>query len=360
MLEFNGVWLCSHAIGTLRTFECSALNRAGKFGSPYSRLINARTAAHLHAVGEPKIEGHLEEGKMSQHLEPSERPISIDRARAAFLKAIEDKTPEVLDWLEEHAMPILKRNDLQSLDDEVWYWGLRLSLSEALFSAAAEQTIEKLSNGCEPALALNLYEWGGLEQEAMNTLRGWALPRLIELRDCLHDWAKHYGLPITEWMIEIAFESIRHWTRAEPRQRFVTRRVIYSLLGEFPEFAFKFESWNPLEIDEGGYKARAKARLQIAINEYLERCNKMIPAGSLIPALNQKQMEHYQWLALYQCTPMSYADIAASENKEASTVRDGVREAAERLGMTKILRRKAPGRRQRSKDRSPRRRERRQ
>lgn len=52
---FQHVGLCSHAIGTQRDFECSALKQGGEeFGSPYSRLIHARTTTHLHVVGEPE------------------------------------------------------------------------------------------------------------------------------------------------------------------------------------------------------------------------------------------------------------------------------------------------------------------
>lgn len=168
-------------------------------------------------------------------------------------------------------------------------------------------------------------------------------PKITEFVKLMFKWSERHNLN-DSWCREHAFETIDLWLH---NQDFLKSKIwwvganqalygvpIHYIRFVKSEFLFNYFTLYPSEgfrqdvIDE--ISKEFKEQLNNFLNERDAEAKK--EGMSKIP--RQNELDHFKWLAMYQCLPESLGAIAKKVHRASKTVEDGVKKVAELINLT--------------------------
>jgi hypothetical protein len=162
------------------------------------------------------------------------------------------------------------------------------------------------------------------------------------LAPCLLQWSRRYHLEY-DWILEGALQTLYLW------HLFPHLREGMDLRG-FDEFSaglarvhpgqhtFHFEAfWDPQFQRWRDFSKRTQKRFQIELAKYEDRLRLIMEEHGIIRAPFRHSVEHFQWLALYQCAewPLKRIQIKYKHTNHKTAISKGITRAAELVQVVK-------------------------
>jgi hypothetical protein len=94
-------------------------------------------------------------------------------------------------------------------------------------------------------------------------------------------------------------------------------------------FQFNTSGWNPSQETRAEGKKRILAELTQELDRKLDRTEQDMKVFGLCPTPAKLNTEHFDWLVLYQVCEQNFARIGKDHDRDAQSVADGVKDAAE-------------------------------
>jgi hypothetical protein len=114
------------------------------------------------------------------------------------------------------------------------------------------------------------------------------------------------------------------WVRVQFRER-----SLYPITGGLPQVTLNERAWNPAKEEPTDFREHIHRVVDAFLDTYIE----IAAEGMGVVKTPRKRREHFDWLALFQVTPAKLQEIAAKYNVEPQTVSDGIKSAAEMIGL---------------------------
>jgi hypothetical protein len=139
-----------------------------------------------------------------------------------------------------------------------------------------------------------------------------------ELTPILMKWARRFHVVGETWILEGALQTLSTWNKF-PRCRenleilgFRKPVCVPGLISD-QEHAFHFEDegWDPTLISFAGWRVNVRKRFDAAMKQHGQQMRALIKERGGVPAVVRSSVEHFDWLALYQCANASLESIAA-------------------------------------------------
>jgi len=153
------------------------------------------------------------------------------------------------------------------------------------------------------------------------------LPRSLQV--ALRRWARQFNL-LDEWCLAVARETLSFWYRY-PAQAHLARWALPGNVSGLSDDERLFELSDPgwRSGNWQQFETRMRKLMKESLLKYRERL--------LGPDVEKRILQHFDWLALYQCAGWTHRQIA-DEMEERSvgedTVSKGIRKAAELVSIT--------------------------
>lgn len=255
-------------------------------------------------------------------------------ARVAFLQAVENKTPEVLN----------------SLHHDVWHLYERV-----YWRVSPPQSEDDWLYCLHPGIVL---DWFKGRPAANWTPR--SRPRLNRLKKALFAWASNYNI-FAEWTILYALDAMMFWAAYQsfPDHRRVRRSLrrqldkelgtedcprsrsygIQQTWGIGPRWYFekrelrRFEYPNWQGEEEDDYRDRVHQQFELHLQSYLSEIRNQASTLPKIPKISKP--ERFEMLALYLCRGMNREQIAELREfaKDVTVIYRDIREAAQMIDL---------------------------
>jgi hypothetical protein len=178
--------------------------------------------------------------------------------------------------------------------------------------------------------------------EILGALQGWPLsgPTVQAIRD----WAARYSLEAddsSDWVFVAANHTLRHWRGQEidtrslewPPRFHPPIGWIDAAVRPNP-FTFAFGGWQGDRQPWIGWAAAATAEYHQALLAYHDKVARELVAQGCTLTPDYGNRVHWCWLVRYQVGGETYAGISRGPvYAEESTVREGVKKAASRIGL---------------------------
>lgn len=253
-------------------------------------------------------------GEFESSLEGKIKPSTID-ARNIFLHCLREFIPKVL----------------KSLSEEPY----KLFLKTNLFYESDESRLKKISVAKRYGWTKNERpSWWELEVgnpfKTDNKLieKDMAVKEFVE---SVFDWSKKNNLDYL-WCREIAYETLDSWCELKDNAELkdwkfeiplagnigTGNKFNYEIFLDYPIYGFRnevikeqiscFKKWLDNILDECEFNAKK--------------------VGMMKTPQRREDFDHFKWLAMYQCLPLSSNEIAKTTYKERKTVEDGINKAA--------------------------------
>lgn len=163
-----------------------------------------------------------------------------------------------------------------------------------------------------------------------------------ELTQHLLDWANVFNLAGESWVLEGALETLHRWHKSPGRmssldiQGFCPRVGGRRLIGD-AEHRFTFEDfgWDPLSLGWPEYRANVRKHFETALRVHEKQMRALAKARGARRAVPRYRVEHFEWLALYQCGEWSLDQIRKAPRYAAdkTTISKGLHTAAKLAGL---------------------------
>ena len=162
-------------------------------------------------------------------------------------------------------------------------------------------------------------------------------PTVKPLTDALADWAARYNINVT-WVRNLAFHKVFAWHHGgrddDVHERPGTGSLWASSVKDVTNRLIKSEQftvgpveWSPTEETEEQFLDRTTREFTEARREYVARVHAVYnqrgwPKES---AIEKRELQHFEWLALYQIKGNSFNQIAKAYRRERKTVEEAVK-----------------------------------
>jgi hypothetical protein len=175
-------------------------------------------------------------------------------------------------------------------------------------------------------------------------LNGWKFEtwQLLSDRDrqltpVLMAWAREFNVQGEDWILEGALQTLSNWLQF-PQQRaaleswgFRQSIAVPGLISaEDHPFVFWEEGWDPTLRTSAGWRAHVRRRFEEALDAHERRMRKLVEGLGAFPAVSRFSIDHFQWLALYQCGNRSLDSILhrAPHAGDKTAISKGIHSAA--------------------------------
>jgi hypothetical protein len=256
-------------------------------------------------------------------VEPKRKPLSLGvgkyynpiksraslehNARVAFLRAVENKTPEVLNSLHRDVCHLYERvyrvSPPQSEDD--WLYSIHPGIVSDWFTGRPGTN------------------WTPRSRPALN-----------RLKKALFAWASNYNIS-AGWTIGYALDAMMFWVAYQsfPDRRRVRRWGIgprwYFEKREFRRF--EYPNWQGEKED--AYRDRVHQQFELHLQRYMSEIRNQASTLPTIPKISKP--ERFEMLALYLCRGMNREQIAELRefSKDVTVIYRDLREAAQMIDL---------------------------
>jgi hypothetical protein len=124
----------------------------------------------------------------------------------------------------------------------------------------------------------------------------------------LLDWARGYNLEGQTWILEGALQTLYFWLGSVASREsldvwgFHSSAVIPILVGD-EEHRFRFEDWgwDPQFWPERSWSAHVRESFEKELSSHVSQVRELVESRGAVPAISRFRIEHFEWLALYQC-----------------------------------------------------------
>jgi len=155
-------------------------------------------------------------------------------------------------------------------------------------------------------------------------------------------WAEEFNVQREDWILEGALQSLSYWHEF-PRLRaalditgFVQWHAFTRIISaENHRFRFSDGGWDPTLMSAAGWRTYVRKRFEAALRAHVNRVRKIVVDRGAIPAVGKFSVEHFEWLAQYQCGNASLDSILhrASNIADKTTISKGIHRAASLAGI---------------------------
>jgi hypothetical protein len=230
-------------------------------------------------------------------------------ASVAFLQAVENKTPEVLNSLHHDVRPLYESvywRVSPPQTEEDWLYSLHLGIVAEWFSGGPTA------------------DWTPRARAALH-----------RLKKGLFAWASNYSI-LAEWTIRYALDTMMFWTAYQsfPDRRRGQWHGIRLTWGIGPRWYFEKRELRRFEYpiwqgeEEDAYRDRVQQQFELHLRRYMSEIRNRASALPKIPKI--RKPEQFEMLALYLCRGMNREQIATlpGYSKDITVIYRDIREAA--------------------------------
>ncbi len=305
--------------------------------------------------------------------EPTWRHYSRLNARLEFVNAISRCVPNVFEALHDEPLKKYQESGLLKLRRSLRarFWGDCFASADPTFyldGLVREGMISKdawsLTGGNRNLILGHVWQFFssfGLDpnrKEDQGYYRSDIHPRINVFFDCLELWAEDHNLKVG-WMLHWAYLKLDSYADPDDRRNDDHTYHLFELSNIFgreiqptivqkaslsdwgiielalPGFSINSAMWRPLIQDEKEYTKRVREDFERELERYLLDSKRLLDLQpNLAPFSEKATLEHYEWLARYQCQKNeSMRGLAVEVNQSYEAVRDAVHNLSAYIGL---------------------------